>query len=61
VQQRFLVRLVEGAGNSARVSSVSLDERNDAVFMIERPTTLVVSAIAPKTSQPAVFTYDISR
>lgn len=61
VQQRFTVRLMEGEGDTAVVSEVSLNGKNNAVFVIEQPTTLAVTAMAPKTSQLGTFTYEITR
>ena len=61
VQQRYILQLVEGSGDTATVTDIRLDDRNDAVFVVDRPATLVVTAMAPKTSQPAAFSYDITR
>ncbi len=60
IQQHFLLRLVQGTGNFAKVTSVLLDARNNATFVVDKPATLVVGAMASKTSQPAAFTYTIS-
>ncbi|MEX2599184.1 MAG: hypothetical protein WD533_05955, partial [Dehalococcoidia bacterium] len=61
VEQRFIVQLVEGTGNDAQVTRVELDRRNRAVFTVSTPQTLVITALAPKTSQPGVFSYDVTR
>lgn len=55
VEQRFVIRLIEGRGDAARVTPVAVDDSGVASFRVERPATMVVTAFASKTSEPARF------
>ncbi|MCY4582669.1 MAG: immune inhibitor A [Chloroflexi bacterium] len=55
VEQRFVIRLVEGAGNTARVTPVPVDDAGVASFRVERPVTMVVTAFADKTTEAGRF------
>jgi hypothetical protein len=61
IPQRYVVRTVEGDGDDAVVTGRILDAENDASFVIDRPTTVVVGALSPATSQPARFTLSAER
>ena len=56
VAQHFELRLVRGQGDDAVVELVPLDEHNRAVVTVDSLTTLVVTATADTTRQPASFT-----
>ena len=55
VSQTYLVSLVTGRGDLARVQRVALDSSNHGVVMVEEPAVLVVSATALNTGQSAPF------
>ena len=61
VRQRFVIRLIEGKGDSAAVKPVPVDGNGAASFLVERPVTMVVTAFAPKTSEPARFEVQAER
>ncbi len=52
VSQRFMARLVTGAGAEARVTNVPFDSSNRAEFTVDAPSVLVVTGLSTKTSQP---------
>lgn len=54
VEQRFALRLVEGLGSGASVRPLRL-AGGSASFRADAPVTLVVTAFADKTSEPAAF------
>lgn len=54
VEQRFALRLVEGRGSDASVRALRL-AGGSASFRAGAPVTLVVTAFADKTSEPASF------
>ena len=56
VPQRFLARLVTGEGDGAVVAIIEVDARNRWTLVVEKDAVLIVTAVAPKTSQPASFT-----
>ena len=60
VAQEFMLRLIGGHGQRAAVEPVSLDADNRATLTITSPAVLVVTAIAPKTRQPAGFTLEVT-
>ena len=53
VEQRFAIRLIEGRGDSAKVTPVAVDSDSAASLRVDRPVTMVVTAFASKTSEPA--------
>ena len=55
VDQSFVVRVVTGRGSTADVRDVTLDENNDATFVIDGSAVIVVGGLTPKTTQPARF------
>ena len=55
VQQRFAIRLIEGRGDTATVTPVAVDGNGAASFRVSRPATMVATAFASKTSEPARF------
>ncbi len=55
VEQRFVIRLVEGSRNAAKVTPVAVDNDGVASFRTDGPVTMVVTAFADKTSEPARF------
>ena len=55
VEQRFAIRLVEGTGDAATVTPVSVGSDGVASFRVDRPATMVVTGFADKTSEPARF------
>ncbi len=55
VEQRFVIRLVEGTGDAATVTPVTVDGTSVASFRVDRPATMVVTGFADKTSEPARF------
>ena len=55
VEQRFEVRLVQGSGAEATVTPLDLDARNSGSVRILGPVVLVVTAMAPRTTEPARF------
>ena len=61
VEQRFTLRLIEGRGDGAVVTPLELGPDGSLGRRIERPATLIVSAHAPKTSEPATVRYRITR
>jgi hypothetical protein len=56
VPQRFLVQIVTGKGNEARVSAVNVKPDGAATFVIDEPVTVIVSGLSRKARQPARFT-----
>lgn len=60
VAQRFTLRLIEGRGDSAVVTPLEIGPDGRLTFRAERPATLVVTAHAPKTSEPAAIRYRVS-
>ena len=58
VAQRFALRLVHEQDDDVTVEEVALDADNRATFTVAGPAVLVVTATAPKTSQPARFTIE---
>ena len=54
-RQDFVVRIVTGSGNTAVVSDVTLDDNNDATFVIDEPAVIVVGGLTPKAAVPARF------
>ncbi len=58
VAQRFALRLVHEQDDDVTVEEVDLDADNHATFTVAGPAVLVVTATAPKTSQPARFTIE---
>ncbi len=54
VEQRFALRLVEGSGEAALARPLALTD-GAAAFRADGPVTLVVTAFADKTSEPAAF------
>lgn len=55
VEQRFAIRLVEGKGDAAAVTPLSVSSDGAASFRVDRPATMVVTGFADKTSEPARF------
>ena len=55
VEQRFAIRLVEGAGDAATVTPLLVSKDGVASFHVERPVTMVVTGFADKTAEPARF------
>ena len=55
VAQRFVLRVVAGTGDGARVTEIELDDANRASFTVDEPVVIVLTAIAPKTTEPASF------
>ena len=55
VEQRFAIRLVEGKGDAATVTPLSVSSDGTASFRVDRPATMVVTGFADKTSEPARF------
>ena len=53
VEQRFVIRLVEGTGDSVSVTPLPVSSNGAASFRVDRPVTMVVTAFASKTSEPA--------
>ena len=60
VAQEFALRLVQGTGDEAAVTSLVLDEDGSVRFRIEEPATLIVTPLALKTSEQATFTVEVS-
>ena len=58
VAQRFSLCLVHEQEGKVTVEEVALDVDNRATFTVAGPAVLVVTATAPKTSQPARFTIE---
>jgi immune inhibitor A len=56
VPQRFILNLVGGEGDDATVTLIELDSSNKASFVVTEDSVLLVTAVAPKTTQPATFT-----
>ncbi len=52
VSQRFMARLVTGAGAEAQVTNVPFDSSNRAEFTVDAPSVLAVTGLSTKTSQP---------
>jgi len=61
VPQRFLARLIEGTGADVAVRTMEMDATGTASLTVDRAATLLVTAVAPKTSQPATFELTVSR
>jgi hypothetical protein len=61
IPQTYVVRTVQGIGESAIVTDHPLDPNNDATITIDVPTTLVVGALTSHTPQPASFTLNATR
>jgi hypothetical protein len=61
VAQRFLLRVVTGSGDDATVEDVALDATNRATFTVSELVTIVLTAIAPKTLEPATFRFTTER
>ena len=55
VEQRFVIRLIEGTGDAAAVTPITVDATGVASFRVDRPATMVVTGFADKTSEPARF------
>jgi hypothetical protein len=55
VEQRYVIRLVEGSRNAAKVTPVAVGSDGAASFRVDRPATMVVTGFADKTSEPARF------
>ena len=55
VEQRFAIRLVEGKGDAATVTPLSVSSDGVASFRVDRPVTMIVTGFADKTSEPARF------
>ena len=55
VEQRFAIRLVEGTGDAATVTPLSVSRDSVVSFRVDRPATMVVTGFADKTSEPARF------
>lgn len=55
VEQRFAIRLVEGKGDAATVTPLSVSNDGAASFRVDHPVTMVVTGFADKTSEPARF------
>ena len=55
VEQRFVIRLVEGSGDAASVTPLTVDGNGTASFRADSPVTMVVTGFASKTSEPARF------
>lgn len=60
VEQRFLIRVIEGTGDGVSVTSVEPDERNSATFTAPASSVVVVTAIAPKTLVAARFRLEVT-
>ena len=60
IPQRFIVRLVEGSGDLATVTTIALDGANTATFSLSRPAVVIVSPVSPETSQNASFALDVA-
>jgi hypothetical protein len=56
VPQRFILNLIVDEGDNATVTLVELDGSNTASFVVTEDSVLLVTAVAPKTTQPASFT-----
>ena len=50
-----MLRTVTGTGDGAAVADIELDEANRATFTIDEPVVVVLTAVAPKTTEPASF------
>ena len=61
VAQRFLLRFVSGTGGDAQVEEIKVDASNVATFTISQPGVVVLTGMAPKTTQLADFTFTASR
>lgn len=55
VEQLFAIRLIAGDGDAAVVTPVDVDESGIASFSVDGRATMVVTASASKTSEPARF------
>ena len=55
VEQRFAIRLVEGEGDAATVTPLSVGSDGSASFRAVGPVTMVVAGFADKTSEPGRF------
>ena len=55
VEQRFAIRLVEGKGDAATVTPLSVGSDGSASFRAVGPVTMVVAGFADKTSEPGRF------
>ena len=56
VVQEFVLRLIRGEGRTATVERIVLSAGNQASFTVGSGAVLLVTAMAPKTRQPATFT-----
>jgi immune inhibitor A len=61
VEQRFQLRLVTGTGDVAQVEQIHVDSTNVATFIVAQPAVVVLTAMAPKTTQAASFTFTATR
>ena len=55
VEQRFAIRLVEGKGDAANVTALTVSSDGAASFRADSPVTMVVTGFADKTSEPGRF------
>ncbi len=60
VAQEFALRLVQGTGDEAAVTSLVPDEDGSVTFHIEEPATLIVTPLALKTSEQATFAVEVA-
>jgi bacillopeptidase F (M6 metalloprotease family) len=61
VEQRFQLRLVTGTGDDAQVEEIHVDATNVATFTVAQPGVVVLTGMAPKTTETASFTFTATR
>jgi len=61
--QRWVVQVIEFAGEETRVHSIELDEQGRGEYLIDADevdeVVLVVSALAPSTTEVATYWYEV--
>jgi hypothetical protein len=61
VEQRFQMRLVTGTGVNTQVEEIHVDATNVATFTVSRPGVVILTGMAPKTTEAASFTFTATR
>jgi len=61
--QRWVVQVIEFAGEETRVRKIELDEEGKGEYLIDAAVVdqvvLVVSALAPTTTEVATYEYEV--
>ena len=50
-----------GTGDDASVEEIAIDDDGNATFTVTQESVAVLTAMTPKTTQPARFTFTASR